>query len=99
MRSLLTGSNANLSWSKMFVEKDPEVILQKDHPYLIFDTEQHTLAYSEAGSSSSTIFAKFDNGDLSKWLSASLQQRRIFFSADFDRCSLSFGILFAVLLL
>ena len=60
MRSLLTGSNANLSWSKMFVEKDPEVILQKDRPYLIFDTEQHTLAYREAGSSSSTIFAKFD---------------------------------------
>ena len=25
MRSLLTGSNANLSWSKMFVEKDPEI--------------------------------------------------------------------------
>ena len=71
MRSLLTGSNANLSWSKMFVDKDPEVILQKDRPYLIFDTEQQTLAYSEAGSSSSTIFAKFDNGDLSKWLSAS----------------------------
>ena len=67
MRSLLTGSNANLSWSKMFVEKDPEVILQKDRPYLIFDTEQHTLAYSEAGSSSSTIFAKFDF----VWLDAS----------------------------
>ena len=71
MRSLLTGSNANLSWSKMFVDKDPEVILQKDHPYLIFDTEQQTLAYRAAGSSSSTVFAKFDSDDPSKWLDAS----------------------------
>lgn len=71
MRSLLTGSNANLSWSKMFVDKDPEVILQKDHPYLIFDTEQQTLAYRAAGSSSSTVFAKFDSDDPSKWLHAS----------------------------
>lgn len=54
----------------MFVEKDPEVILQKDRPYLIFDTEQHTLAYREAGSSSSTVFAKFDS-DQELWLSAS----------------------------
>ena len=71
MRSLLTGSNANLSWSKMFVEKDPEVILQKDRPYLIFDTEQPTLAYRAAGSRSSTVFAKFDSDDPSRWLEAS----------------------------
>ena len=54
----------------MFVEKDPEVILQKDHPSLIFDTEQQTLAYRAAGSRSSTVFAKFDS-DQELWLSAS----------------------------
>lgn len=59
----------------MFVDKDPEVILQKDHPYLIFDTEQQTLAYRAAGSSSSTVFAKFDSDDPSKWLHASKYHR------------------------
>ena len=71
MRSLLSGSNANLSWSEMLVDKDPETVLKNDRPYLIFDTEQQTLAYRAAGSSSSTVFAKFDSDDPSRWLEAS----------------------------
>ena len=67
MRSLLTGSNANLSWSKMFVVNKDPIYLPKDRPYLVFDTEHQTLAYSEAGSNSSTVFAKFDIS----WLNAS----------------------------
>ncbi len=73
MRSLLTGRNANLSWSEMFIDKDLyiDTVLKNDRPYLIFDTEQQTLAYRAAGSRSSTVFAKFDSDDPSRWLEAS----------------------------
>lgn len=72
MRSLLTGRNANLSWSEMFIDKDPyiDTVLKNDRPYLLFDTEQQTLAYRAAGSRSSTVFAKFDS-DQELWLNAS----------------------------
>ncbi|MDU4438373.1 MULTISPECIES: hypothetical protein [Neisseriaceae] len=57
----------------MFIDKDPyiDTVLKNDRPYLIFDTEQQTLAYRAAGSRSSTVFAKFDSDDPSRWLEAS----------------------------
>ena len=68
MRSLLSGSSANLSWSEMFV-RNPSYY-DADRSYLVFDSAQQTLAYHAAGASSNTVFAKFDS-DQAVWLNAS----------------------------
>ena len=68
MRSLLSGSSANLSWSEMFV-RNPSYY-DADRSYLVFDSYQQTLAYRAAGASSNTVFAKFDS-DQAVWLNAS----------------------------
>ena len=68
MRSLLSGSSANLSWSEMFVSNPS--YYDADRSYLVFDSAQQTLAYRAAGASSNTVFAKFDS-DQAVWLNAS----------------------------
>lgn len=68
MRSLLSDSSANLSWSEMFV-RNPSYY-DADRSYLVFDSAQQTLAYHAAGASSNTVFAKFDS-DQAVWLNAS----------------------------
>ena len=68
MRSLLSGNNAKLSWSEMFVSNPS--YYDADRSYLVFDSAQQTLAYRAAGASSNTVFAKFDS-DQAVWLNAS----------------------------
>ena len=68
MRSLLSGNNAKLSWSEMFVNNPS--YYDADRSYLVFDSAQQTLAYRAAGASSNTVFAKFDS-DQAVWLNAS----------------------------
>jgi len=64
MRSLLSGNNAKLSWSEMFVSNPS--YYDADRSYLVFDSAQQTLAYRAAGASSNTVFAKFDS-DQAVW--------------------------------
>jgi len=59
MRSLLSGSEANVSWSELFV-KNP-YYYDTGRSYLVFDSVSQTLAYRAAGASSNTVFAKFDD--------------------------------------
>ena len=68
MRSLLSGSEANVSWSELFV-KNP-YYYDTGRSYLVFDSVSQTLAYRAAGASSNTVFAKFDDSQAA-WLSAS----------------------------
>ena len=68
MRSLLSGNNAKLSWSEMFVSNPS--YYDADRSYLVFDSAQQTLAYRAAGASSNTVFAKFDSNQ-AVWLNAS----------------------------
>jgi len=68
MRSLLSGNNAKLSLSEMFVSNPS--YYDADRSYLVFDSAQQTLAYRAAGASSNTVFAKFDS-DQAVWLNAS----------------------------
>jgi len=68
MRSLLSGNNAKLSWSELFVSNPS--YYDADRSYLVFDSAQQTLAYRAAGASSNTVFAKFDS-DQAVWLNAS----------------------------
>ena len=68
MRSLLSGNNAKLSWSEMFVSNPS--YYDADRSYLVFDSAQQTLAYRAAGASSNTVFANFDSNQ-AVWLNAS----------------------------
>lgn len=68
MRSLLSGSEANVSWSELFV-KNP-YYYDTGRSYLVFDSVSQTLAYRAAGANSNTVFAKFDDSQAA-WLSAS----------------------------
>ena len=68
MRSLLSGSEANVSWSELFV-KNP-YYYDTGRSYLVFASVSQTLAYRAAGASNNTVFAKFDDSQAA-WLSAS----------------------------